>query len=120
MKLPSCVEGCCLILFLTSLSLAQSVSLATSNGTAPTINLGYVSYAGYQNSTAGINYYRGIPYAQAPVGNLRWQKPQPIEKNNNFSGQVMNATKIAPACYQSVPLSIYPPPGTFNESFGVS
>jgi carboxylesterase type B len=74
---------------------------------APTISLGYVKYNGYQNSTAGINYYRGIPYAQPPVGALRWNKPRPIEASNNFAGKTINLNKIAPACYQSIPLSLY-------------
>jgi carboxylesterase type B len=84
---------------------------------APTINLGYVTYNGYQNSTAGINYYRGIPFAQPPVGALRWQKPRPIESSNNFAGKTFNLTKIAPACYQSLPLSLYSPGNVSNTSF---
>jgi carboxylesterase type B len=76
---------------------------------APTVNLGYVTYNGYQNSTAGISYYRGIPYAQPPVGALRWHKPRPIEASNNFAGKTITLTKIAPACYQSIPFSLYSP-----------
>lgn len=30
---------------------------AASSTTAPVIDLGYVKYAGYQNTTAGIDYY---------------------------------------------------------------
>jgi len=34
------------------------------DGTLPQPDKGdQVKYAGYQNATAGINYYRGIPYA---------------------------------------------------------
>lgn len=86
-------------------------------GTAPTVNLGYVSYAGYQNATAGINYYRAIPYAQPPLGDLRWKKPRPIELSNNFAGQTISATKIGPACFQSFPGSLYTPANTSNTSF---
>ena len=67
--------------------------------TAPTVDLGYVRYSGFQNATAGINYYRGIPYAVPPLGNLRWREPRPIELNNPFNGQVINASQYGPACY---------------------
>ena len=89
-------------LFLACLCHAQS-SNTTSTTTVPVIDLGYVKYSGYQNATAGINYYRGIPYAQPPVGNLRWRAPLPIEASNNFSGQTINASTLGPACYQSLP-----------------
>ena len=110
MKLSSRAAGA-LTLYLVALCQAQSIS----NTSVPVIDLGYVKYAGYQNATAGINYYRGIPYGQPPIGDLRWRKPRPIEANNNFGGQTMNATKIAPACYQSIPLWSYVQPGSHSE-----
>ncbi|TKA74593.1 hypothetical protein B0A49_03660 [Cryomyces minteri] len=85
----------------------SSTSPNTSTSTAPVVDLGYVKYAGYSNSTIGINYYRGIPFAQAPVGDLRWRAPRPIEAKNNFGGQTINATQIAPFCYQSLPESLW-------------
>ena len=27
----------------------------------------------------GIHVFRGVPYAQPPVGDLRWRRPQPLE-----------------------------------------
>jgi len=42
---------------------SQSVQVASSLSSAPVIDLGYVKYAGYRNTTIGIDYYRGIPYA---------------------------------------------------------
>jgi carboxylesterase type B len=94
--------------------------LSAAQSTVPLINLGYVTYTGYQNSTAGINYYRGIPYAQPPVGDLRWRKPRPIEANNNFAGKTLNATTVAPACYQSLPKSLYTPMNVSSTSFGAT
>ena len=73
---------------------------------APIVDLGYASYLGQINETSRITYYRGIQYAQPPVGGLRWQKPHPIEASNNFAGTTLNATQIAPSCYQSVPESL--------------
>ncbi|KAK5117720.1 hypothetical protein LTR62_005144 [Meristemomyces frigidus] len=86
-------------------------AVGSNNSSAPMVDLGYVKYQGYTNATAGINYFRGIQYAAAPTGALRWQKPRPIEASNNFhSGTVYNATQIAPACYQSQPYSVYVDP----------
>ncbi|KAK4998932.1 hypothetical protein LTR66_001922 [Elasticomyces elasticus] len=103
MKLLSSI----VVVVYASLVHTQSTSPNTSASTAPVIDLGYVSYVGYSNSTIGINYYRGIPFAQPPIGELRWRKPRPIEARNSFEGQTINATQIAPFCYQSLPLSLW-------------
>ncbi|KAK1811512.1 hypothetical protein LTR12_014110 [Friedmanniomyces endolithicus] len=91
----------------------QAVGNITSG--APMVDLGYVKYQGIANTTAGINYFRGIQYAASPSGALRWQKPRPIEASNNFSaGKVYNAAQIAPACYNSQPKSTYTDPTNIN------
>ena len=54
-------------------------------------------------------------YAANPTGALRWQKPVPIEWSNNFdSNTIYDASSIGPACYQSLPQSLYLP---YNDSF---
>ena len=44
----------------------------------------------------GIREFKGIPYAAAPVGNLRWQTPQDRER---WAG-VLDATKFGNSCPQ--------------------
>ncbi|HEX5496687.1 MAG TPA: carboxylesterase family protein [Mycobacteriales bacterium] len=44
----------------------------------------------------GMREFLGIPYAAAPVGNLRWRPPQPHAR---WSG-VRDATRFAPHCAQ--------------------
>ena len=44
-----------------------------------------------------LTVYRGIPYAAAPVGDLRWRAPQPVKA---WRG-VTRATAFAPACLQT-------------------
>ena len=39
--------------------------------------------------------FRGIPYAEAPVGNLRWKSPVPIELKSQI-----DARSFKPACMQ--------------------
>jgi para-nitrobenzyl esterase len=46
---------------------------------------------------AGIRSFRGIPYAAAPVGSLRWHAPQPPE---SWQG-VRPVDRFGPACAQS-------------------
>jgi para-nitrobenzyl esterase len=43
-----------------------------------------------------IRVYKGIPFAEPPVGELRWRPPQPLEP---WRG-VRQATEFAPACFQ--------------------
>ena len=45
----------------------------------------------------GINVFRGIPYAEPPVGILRWQLPRPYEAQLDER----DARSFAPACYQA-------------------
>ncbi|XP_054556702.1 cholinesterase isoform X2 [Talpa occidentalis] len=42
--------------------------------------------------------FLGIPYAQPPLGRLRFKKPQPLTKWSD----IWNATKYANSCYQNI------------------
>ena len=44
----------------------------------------------------GVRSFKGIPFAQPPVGNLRWREPQPVK---NWSG-ARTADKFGPRCMQ--------------------
>ena len=46
---------------------------------------------------SGSRAYRGIPFAAPPVGDLRWQAPQPVK---NWEG-VRSATQFGPRCVQA-------------------
>ncbi|PMD44849.1 cholinesterase [Hyaloscypha variabilis F] len=61
---------------------------------APTVNLQYATVVG--SSLGGIDSFKGIPYAQPPVGSLRLKPPQPITSS---LGTVV-ATGIPRACPQ--------------------
>ncbi|TDO24250.1 carboxylesterase/lipase family protein [Pedobacter duraquae] len=91
-----------LMLFLGGSSIkAQDITVKTSNGIL-------------QGSTAGgVNSFKGIPYAQAPVGNLRWKAPQPAR---NWKA-VRKATAFAPRAMQKVVYKdmIFRSPGTSED-----
>jgi para-nitrobenzyl esterase len=44
----------------------------------------------------GVRGFKGIPFAQPPVGDLRWREPQPVK---DWSG-VRNADAFGPTCMQ--------------------
>src|SRR5262252_365114 len=44
----------------------------------------------------GVRAFKGIPFGQPPVGELRWREPQPVE---NWKG-ARNADEFGPRCMQ--------------------
>ncbi|KAF7318504.1 hypothetical protein HMN09_00359900 [Mycena chlorophos] len=55
----------------------------------------YGTFNGLANATAGIVYFRGIRYAEAPVGDLRWKAP--VSPPTTHMGTV-DATGYGDAC----------------------
>ena len=84
------------IVQLISLSiLSQSASIHTHAQPAATINNG--TLLGIQNSQFHQDYFLGIPYAQPPLGSLRFNLPQPI----NQSWSEKQATAYGDWCHSS-------------------
>ncbi len=46
--------------------------------------------------TDQVNFFLGIPYAEAPIGDLRWQPPKPVEAWDGLK----SAEKLGPSCMQ--------------------
>ena len=64
-------------------------------------------------SAAGVRVFRGVPFAAAPVGALRFAAPAPVEP----WADVRDATRPAPACPQ--PVTAEGEPGAeFAQMFG--
>ncbi|KAJ3118133.1 hypothetical protein HDU96_003662 [Phlyctochytrium bullatum] len=81
---------------------ALALSVATTASAQATVTLDYITVLG--GAEAGVNYWKGIPFAAPPTGANRWMPPKPPAK---FTG-VFNATAFGPGC-----LSGGPPPGAF-------
>ncbi len=62
-------------------------------------------------SNNGVYGYLGIPYAQPPVGALRWQPPQPLPPWT----QTRTATRFGPTCAQITTTGVFSGPPTSNE-----
>ncbi|CCO27203.1 hypothetical protein RSOLAG1IB_04049 [Rhizoctonia solani AG-1 IB] len=86
--------------FTVTLLLAGQAFASTAN---PIIRgLAGLSYAGLRNTTAGQDYFLGIPFAQPPVGPLRFKSPVPWAPGNIT---IVNATLDGASCEQNVPFT---------------
>lgn len=85
----------------TALSLGQkTATIGSSIAVAgPYVHLGYEKKIGVTDNTTLINSFKGIRYAKAPIGNLRWQPPQFPDKDLNSSWVVAN--EFGASCPQS-------------------
>ena len=76
------------------IGLLNTVAAAPAPDVVQTAN-GAVEGRGVQPS--GVRIFRGIPFAQPPTGELRWQEPQTVK---NWKG-VRPALEFAPRCMQA-------------------
>lgn len=92
-----------LLLTLTSLQTTSALTLTSNLG--PVIDLGYAAFAGNSTSPTGVKnspvtFFGNIPYAQPPLGNLRFRAPQPLNENAK-ANQVTDARNWGPPCIQT-------------------
>ena len=70
--------------------------ISAEPGSAPRMMLDTRQVTGDYWGDEAIEVFRGIPFAEPPVGTLRWMPPQPLPS----IPQQLTATRFAPACYQ--------------------
>lgn len=70
MNMPKSIFGIC--------ALSLVVALASCSQSNPVLSISGGKVQGEPSDSAGVLVYKGIPYAAAPVGDLRWKKPQPV------------------------------------------
>ncbi|KAF3766745.1 alpha/beta-hydrolase [Cryphonectria parasitica EP155] len=87
---------------------ARSIRRETSDATLPIVNttLGQLQGSLSNFRSPLVTSYKGIPYAKAPTGDLRWKAPVAAEP---WDG-VFNATEFGPQCMQ-----IYSDAGIFSS-----
>jgi para-nitrobenzyl esterase len=72
------------------------LAFASPSWAAPVVNAPAGRIEGKAEGT--VNVFKGIPYAQPPVGPLRWKPPAPLPHWNGTK----QATEFGPACVQPV------------------
>jgi len=77
-----------------ALLLAGSVATEAFDGNQVKVSNGWLE--GTLDPSSGVRAFKGIPFAQPPVGELRWKPPQP---RANWSG-VRKADKFGPRAMQ--------------------
>jgi len=75
------------------LAVGQTAAAADSG---PTVTINSGQLRGSLTAAGGASF-KNIPFAQPPVGNLRWREPQPAKA---WSG-VRDATVMGPMCHQN-------------------
>ena len=86
--------------FVLSPCVLSESSLAASSQSKPLaveVQVEGERLVGQQSPTVGINAFLGVPFAEPPVGPLRWQAPVDYRGR----GEVRRADRFAPACMQS-------------------
>ena len=67
----------------------------STRSSSPTVTVKNGTIAGLHSSTYNQDMFLGVPFAQPPVGELRFRNPQSIK--NKF-GSTVQATEYAPEC----------------------
>jgi carboxylesterase type B len=82
----------------TVLLLASSLALASSGRVAPVGTSINGTYSGKYNSPHHQDAFLGIPYAQPPLGDLRFRRP--VSMNTTWDGS-RDSKEFGSTCYQS-------------------
>lgn len=67
---------------------------------APIFEANGNTYQGRYSQDRGVQEFLGIPFAQAPIADLRWAPPAPIPSVSGQASLTVAATEFAPACLQ--------------------
>ena len=98
--------------------------------TGPIVKTAYGKLRGVEED--GIKVFKGVPFAQPPVGELRWKAPQPLKpwkgiraavefgpnpmQQNLFGDMMFSTDKMSEDCLY---LNIWTPTKTYNEKLPV-
>jgi para-nitrobenzyl esterase len=117
------MKNICLLflIMMTVEARAQSLQVKTANGMLEGVT-----------EASGIRSYKGVPFAQPPVGNLRWKEPQApqnwsgIRKADHFGAQAMQRALYSDMQFRSAGnsedclyLNVWTPAKLANEKLPV-
>src|ERR1039458_4757988 len=78
------------------IALIMAISTAAGVFAADRVTLANGILEGTGPQASGVREFKGIPFAESPIGALRWSPPQPVK---NWTG-VRQATGFGPRCMQ--------------------
>ncbi len=81
----------------SSRPLPQALSKARAADCHPKVKIQQGTVQGFVDDNYGLEQFFGIPYAKAPVGDLRFAKPQPVDTH---PGSTIDATRFGNICMQ--------------------
>ena len=86
------------VLGLAAVFVAAAVGAAAQPESGPVVQTPSGELAGeWADAEAGVSVFRGVPFAQPPVGDLRWRPPAAVEAWDGTRA----ATEFGPACWQA-------------------
>src|SRR5215475_3912844 len=78
------------------LAMILTIPLAAGAFAQDRVKIANGELEGVSDKSAGVRSFKGIPFGEPPVGDLRWKPPQPVK---NWQG-VREADKFGPRCMQ--------------------
>jgi para-nitrobenzyl esterase len=81
---------------LSLISICLGICCAADAGAADRVKTANGIVEATAPADRGVRSFKGIPFAQPPVGDLRWKEPQPVR---NWTG-VRHADQFGPRCMQ--------------------
>ncbi len=88
--------ACSIHMLLGLTIVAAPLPLLAAGSSVPVVHTEAGALSGVHVAAAGLDEFKGIPYAAPPVGSLRWKPPQPMAA---WSG-VRKADHFGPRCMQ--------------------
>lgn len=85
-------------MFASILSLAILTYCSPVTATSPSVTVNAGTLNGAQCNGSNAVFYKSIPYAKPPTGNLRFAPPEAFD--GQYPGGSLDASKPAPACIQ--------------------
>ncbi|KAJ6181372.1 hypothetical protein N7485_000014 [Penicillium canescens] len=81
--------------FITSFLAAWAIAQAAPNAkSVPTVTVRNGTYSGVRSTTYAQDFFLGMPYAQQPLGNLRFAVPQPLNESWDGTRDAKNYSDI--------------------------
>jgi len=74
-----------------------AITLITASAAPDLVKTANGTVSGSGRQPSGVRIFKGLPFAQPPVGDLRWREPQPVK---DWTG-VRDAKQFGPRCMQA-------------------